>query len=457
MEVIILGNPFLEDSGTVTPIVVPAYKAEETVIELTNGYNPFVIGDNSGATIINVSRDTDITRLFTISNLVTNTLDLGVSAGIIIHSVNVNGIEYYESIDYNIAVDVITFNDYLPYDSTIGVTTVRVVYSLLISDETSGALTASMVPLDTSGFHQNLDNTVDDVQKLADIVDTLTTGGGGGTISKNVINLMSTGLLMGGVISPDVSSGYTRFNITDGAGVIVNNYTDSQNPVKTPVAWTGKSGIVIPHLNSTDVTYVSIDTSGNVIQQDTLPTASEFRDKIFLGAITHISRAYIEAVANTPLVEYDVAMQLFDFLISFGPFNINGDIFSANGANLFVNKSAGNDFIVGGNYSINKKVPNIMSTSSFAMGYIVPVWQTAPNVWASGSVGVSIDPEHYDSGAGLSNVPSSKFTIQTIFYDPRSNTSIIQYGQVVYDTLSIAEANISVTIALHPSTTNLVF
>lgn len=61
MEVIILGNPFLEDSGTVTPIVVPAYEAEEAVIELTTGYDPYVIA-GSGSDLYWVRSATNTLR-----------------------------------------------------------------------------------------------------------------------------------------------------------------------------------------------------------------------------------------------------------------------------------------------------------------------------------------------------------------------------------------------------------
>ncbi len=49
MEAIILGNPYDIDLGSTTPIVVPAYTAEEAVIELADGYNPYIIGGSSGS------------------------------------------------------------------------------------------------------------------------------------------------------------------------------------------------------------------------------------------------------------------------------------------------------------------------------------------------------------------------------------------------------------------------
>lgn len=51
MEAIILGNPYLEDFSSTTPIEIPAYTAEEAVIVLSDGYNPYVIGGSPGSTV----------------------------------------------------------------------------------------------------------------------------------------------------------------------------------------------------------------------------------------------------------------------------------------------------------------------------------------------------------------------------------------------------------------------
>ena len=44
MEAIILGNPYDITLGNTTPVVVPAYSSEESVIMLSDGYNPYIIG-----------------------------------------------------------------------------------------------------------------------------------------------------------------------------------------------------------------------------------------------------------------------------------------------------------------------------------------------------------------------------------------------------------------------------
>jgi len=62
MEVIILGNPYLEDSGTITPITVPAHEADETVIPLTDGFNPYIIGSGTSVDTYWVRSGTNLLR-----------------------------------------------------------------------------------------------------------------------------------------------------------------------------------------------------------------------------------------------------------------------------------------------------------------------------------------------------------------------------------------------------------
>lgn len=44
MEAIILGNPYDIVLGAITPVDIPAYESEKAVIQLTDGYNPYLIG-----------------------------------------------------------------------------------------------------------------------------------------------------------------------------------------------------------------------------------------------------------------------------------------------------------------------------------------------------------------------------------------------------------------------------
>ncbi len=70
MEVIILGNPYDVSQGSITPITVPAYESEQAVVQLSDGYNPYIIG-GSGSSDSNWYRYiTGILRPLTITDKV---------------------------------------------------------------------------------------------------------------------------------------------------------------------------------------------------------------------------------------------------------------------------------------------------------------------------------------------------------------------------------------------------
>src|SRR3972149_3772106 len=68
MEAIILGNPYDIVQGSVVPIEVPAYEAEEAVIELSDGYNPYIIGGSTSADSYWFRYPTGLLRPLTISD-----------------------------------------------------------------------------------------------------------------------------------------------------------------------------------------------------------------------------------------------------------------------------------------------------------------------------------------------------------------------------------------------------
>jgi hypothetical protein len=448
MEVIILGNPFLEDSGTVTPIVIPAYKAEEAVIELTNGSNPFVIGDNTGGTNINVSRDTDIIRLFVISNLTTNVLSLGISEAVIIHSINVNGIEFYDTIDYNVLGSVITFIDFLPYDSTVGNTNVRVVYSLQVNDTVGAALTASMVPLDTTNFHQNLDNTTTDVQKLADAVDVLAGGGGDPNDTKRLHNILTTGLLSGGNLSINAGD-HTKFDISAFEGIVVDN-TIPTAPVVTRITKSSQIGLLDIHIATGTTTYVMYNSLGNLVLTNTYPDEDARRVYIVIGWLDHPNNISITHAQTEPYSVREIMGQMNDFFENFGAFNVVGNEYYPNG-NLTINRTAGTTFDNNSNYYIDPVDPHTLNTSLENPVSFTYYYQSSPDNWINNNTSTTqIDPNFYDSGSGLVGVTASYWTIQVLAWYPLSLANDIQYGQKQYATYASASADLRARIKINP-------
>jgi hypothetical protein len=261
----------------------------------------------------------------------------------------------------------------------------------------------------------------------------------GGTLSAADVpgaNLssLSTGVKTGGVLS--VASG-TTFSITDGTGTVMDD-----NPLttgvltETDVTWTGKTGISVTHIATSLISYVTIDSAGNVQQYTTQPDEEKRRLEIYLGVLVHLDMATLTAVN----VEVDYTAfplsQFRDLADTLGFINASGNGLSDNGANLQFNKGVGTMFKIGSNYNIEHHNPNVLTLNSFVStsGFQYRL-QDGTNTTGH----TVIDAANYDLSGTLTAVsPSNRFTIQRIFAFVSQNI-ILQYGQNLYASLAAAE------------------
>jgi len=278
-------------------------------------------------------------------------------------------------------------------------------------------------------------------------------------IYARLLNSASTGILMGGIIT--VNADPTKFDISDGNGVVLNNYTDTNNPIITHVAWTGKTAIVVTNLATADVTYIGIDAAGSIIQQTTEFTNVDRRDIIALGYIGHPSGISITYTVTEPDISYDTPAVLYSFMDTVGIVNRDGNVFMANGANLKIDKGAGRMFKAGLNYSVSHKNPNtkiidLLTALSFFYIYRDPA---VSGGWAAQyPLRDTVIPGKYDDGSGtLQNVTSGYYTIQTVFFYPESASTFIQYGQRQYVDVGTATADINREIEVSPIVTESCF
>jgi len=264
---------------------------------------------------------------------------------------------------------------------------------------------------------------------------------------------LSTGILFGGNLSVNALDN-TKFDLTAGYGIIVNNVSDPEKPTLRFVEWDAMVGVSDPNIATSTETYISIDGTGTLIFHTLRPTPEDRRDFIHIGWTSHPDYTSLEDAYTEPFLTFDVLCQLEDFLESFGAFNIDGNVFSPY-ANLKVSRSAGITFDNGTNYRSSAKNPHRLSTP--VESPVAELWYFYrdpgdPSGWKNDlPVLADVDPEHWDDGTGvLATVPTGKFTIQMItFYAPWEATDI-QYGQGVYDTLELALAAIPPTPVLNP-------
>lgn len=248
----------------------------------------------------------------------------------------------------------------------------------------------------------------------------------------------STGVLDGGTLSINAGDP-TKYDVA--ASTI--GYTDYST---NPAAPTRVVSLVGPFI-AEDVpslavvaTYVGIQMpAGTIIEQSSPFTRAQTRSIAPLGAVIS-NGVQLIAVNNLPGVMRAGINQVQDLMSAIGPMNLSGNVISANGVNLNIDKSAGVIFKQGSNFSIDEDDPH-----GLALAALVPAsfaYRLSDGTqFATTNL---IDPNNYESPLGtLTAVPAAnRFTIQriTIF---TSNLVRIQYGQFVYNTMGEAEASLA--------------
>lgn len=245
---------------------------------------------------------------------------------------------------------------------------------------------------------------------------------------------LSTGLIKNGLIQTGTS---TTFNITAGIGVI-SNFDDPENPTSTIVSFPAFTGITPTYLTSGNITYVAINSSAAVVMQASPFTDIQRRDLIILGAVIHSNLSTINTVNNISAPTNSGTNQLHDLYEFIGALNLSGNKYTANGANLSLNKSAGDIGKLGVNFANNWKSPNKITIAS---GTALTFRYRTQN-GTEGSDVTSVNPAVYDVANVLTAVPSNRFSIQTVTLFQTGLTRI-QYGQSTYATMSEAEAAIT--------------
>jgi hypothetical protein len=281
--------------------------------------------------------------------------------------------------------------------------------------------------------------------------------GNGVGLQRYLNTTMATGVISGGIVTKNGMDA-DEFDVSAGTGVVVNNYTNPNDPTLAPTSWPGSSGVALDDI-SEEQTYVGVDAAGALIQQPDEFTPIQKRTIIPLAKIEHPDHTEIESVLSMTTPAFDVMLQTADFLQAFGNFNISGNNFTANGANLHIDKDAGKVYIPTIGYPTDRRSPSIKNTSPETESTFIYSYRSAvPGVWTHTVSTDLIDPDQYDDGDGsLAGVPVGKFTIQMIFYEPYSAVHVIQYGQTYYDSIPDAQAAVTVGVDMDPYVDDTLF
>lgn len=255
-------------------------------------------------------------------------------------------------------------------------------------------------------------------------------GSGGGAL--NILG-ESTGVKTGGVLS--TGAGSDEYTIEDGTGQIVTS-----EGVVTTVAWSGKSNIIPTNLGTHLISFVAIDSSGDVVEQTVRFSNVQARTLIVLGVVIHVNLTTVDTVNNEQHVAYNTGSQLFDLFEGLGFFNVSGNLFSPNGSNLTMDKSTGVMFAAGSNYPNDADNPHPLTLASLA----ALSFQYRFSDGSNGVTGTAFDPANLDDGAGgLTALSADKKWGVSRIYSFTSNNVKIQRGVEEFGSKAKAIAGIS--------------
>ena len=248
-------------------------------------------------------------------------------------------------------------------------------------------------------------------------------------------SFLSTGLIKNGLVQANADP--TKFNITAGIGII-SNFDDPENPTSTIVNFPAFIGITPTYLTTSNITYIAINSSATIVQQATPFTNVQRRDYIILGAVIHSNLTTINLINNISAPTNAGTNQLHDLMEAIGALNVDGNKITANGANLSINKTAGDIFKLGVNFANDWKNPHKLN---LPLQTLATFRYRTQNGTEGANVTV-LNPALYDVANVLTAVPSNKFSIQTVTLF-QTGAIRVQYGQATYATLSEAESAIN--------------
>jgi YVTN family beta-propeller protein len=295
----------------------------------------------------------------------------------------------------------------------------------------------------------NVDQTL--LNLIAGTNTTLTDDGSGGvTIDAAGGSQLNepTGILFGGNLSASI--GGTTFDLTAGIGQIVTQTStiSGVSTTVTPISWAASTAVPITNIATAPFTYVLIDNTGTIIQQTTPFTDAQYKTHIVIGIVCHIDLATVNLVTNTQNVAYQDPYRLVEMIRLFGPIKKTGMVISANGANLRVDRTAGQVFKIGSNYTTAAFEPDVDTISAATPALLCTVYRDGSGGFVfdtnGGSFYTDIDPNQWDDGSGtLQGVPSNRWTIQRLFMFPKNPNDIIcYYGINLYNNFSDARAGV---------------
>ena len=263
---------------------------------------------------------------------------------------------------------------------------------------------------------------------------------------KVLLNSASTGVLEGCLVTKNADPVY--FDVTECIVRFVDNTTDPLSPTTSTVYVSAQSHVTVTNMATWEGTYLGINTSGNIVQQQTAWTPVQYRSIVPIAFLFHANNIDIKSALTHVHAAFDPSARLEDLSHSIGIMNLSGNQYGANGVNLNVNKSAGSSHASGANFQVDPKTPDITTDPSMTPMPAAPrSYRDGTGGWSQTTI-ATLNPNNYDDGTGtLPAVPAGNWIAIPLYYIPGLSTDStggarVQYPQRYFATKAEALAEL---------------
>lgn len=275
------------------------------------------------------------------------------------------------------------------------------------------------------------------------------------TNRKEIIRSLSTAILTYPTITINVDP--TKIDISSFIWRKVDGYTDMENPIITYYTFPWVTWLTITNLATQDTTFLAVNSSWTVDQLTGNDNWANSRDRVIIGSAVHTSRTQVDSIDKfVNVIWYDIANSIADLSDAIGIINTLNK-FSANGANMKINKSSWYSTQIGLNIWNSKKSPNRvvdwpLTAASFL--YSWRNWSWGFNVLPATSD--DIIANKYDDWTWWASIPNgsvsvNRWSLQKLWYISSLSLVVIEYWQATYNTEAEAEAARSTETIVNPA------
>ena len=209
----------------------------------------------------------------------------------------------------------------------------------------------------------------------------------------------------------------------------------------TTVSYAGATGLTVNNIATQPLTYVGINASGSIVQQNVLFSPAQQRDIATVAVLIHPQPGNVIIdfqEGRTPTPD-QLANQVSDLSRAIGPINRSGNVFVGNPAgNLQIDKGAGSGFFNALNRKNDPKNPNFVTMAALSAISFTYTWQDGSGGFNTAPA-TALNPLAYDDGTGGVAQPNgvvngNNWSVHRVFVTA-DNIVAVQYGQEEYGTL----------------------